>query len=139
VALTIKFANIEDRDLLVDFFSKHLEKDNDWIYSEEFTCPYGIKRAINRNQIVIAKDDKQIIWALRFYPQKKKDITSLYQFAIIKNRRWKELLKTMLRETKNKTIQSRCKKEAKFNEYYKKTGRKLIKTDKHGNLRQLEL
>ncbi|HRX63728.1 MAG TPA: hypothetical protein P5060_01350 [Candidatus Absconditabacterales bacterium] len=139
MALTIKFANIEDRDLLVDFFSKHLEKDNDGIYSEEFTCPYGIKRAINRNQIVIAKDDKQIIGALRFYPQKKKDITSLYQFAIIKNRRGKELLKTMLRETKNKTIQSRCKKEAKFNEYYKKTGRKLIKTDKHGNLRQLEL
>lgn len=137
--ITINIAKIEDKQPIIDFFNEHLKKNNDWIYSEEFLCPYWISWAITRKQIITTKENDTIIWALRFYQQKRHSIISLYQFAIAEKSRWKNLLKEMLKYINSPIIQSRCKKKSEFNKYYKKTGRTLEKTDHLWNLRQLWL
>jgi hypothetical protein len=137
--ISIHLAQQNDVQTVVTFFEQHINKESDRIYSEEFLCPYWVTWAINKKQIIIAKNDNKIIWALRFYQQKRKNIVSLYQFAILNNWRSKNILKKMLQSINCQTIESRCHINTKFNDYYKKTGRTLIKTDDLWNLWQLKI
>lgn len=135
----IDFAKRHETQSVIEFFEMHLDNNNDWIYNKEFLCPYWTTWAIRKQEIVIVKENNKIIWALRFYKQKRKNFLSLYQFAIIKYRRWKNLVKDMLNFIGCPTIHSRCPWESKFNNYYLKTWRTLLKEDKLWKQRQLEV
>ena len=132
-------AEKEDTQEVVGFFEKYLDENNDWIFSQEFLCPFWIKWAIIRNEIIIIREQGEIIWALRFYKQKRENIVSLYQFAVAESWRWKNIVIKMLKFINSSTIHSRCSKEAKFNQYYIKSGRSLYKEDDLWNKRELKV
>jgi hypothetical protein len=115
------------------FFNRYLLKWNSWIVNEEFLCPFWIEGAINRGQVTILKYEGNIIGALRFYTRKKDNITSIYQFALDERFRWKWLIKKLLKKTWVKYFESTCFVNSSFNDYYKKTGWKLEKTDEKFN------
>lgn len=106
---------------VVDFFLRYITKDTDGIYSEEFLCPFGIKAAILKHNIVIATDENKVVGALRFYQNKKNNRISLYQFAIHPDYQGQGLLIKMLDLIRNKDIYSLCPIDSKFNTYYQKT------------------
>lgn len=135
--LLIKKAKIENSKEVIDFFNKYLDK-NENMYSCEFLCPFGVKGAINRNQIIIAVDNEKIVGALRFYKRKKENATSLYQFAVGKKYRGKQLIKKMLNTLNTKKVISQCPKNIKLNNYYVKTGWTLKKENKEFNFWTLE-
>ena len=137
MTITINLAKKDETQSVIDFFKKHLNNNNDWIYNKEFLCPYWTTWAIIKQEIVVAKENNNIIWALRFYKQKRKEILSLYQFAIAKDWRWKDIIKKMLKFTNCPIAHSRCSWEARFNNYYLKTWRNLLKEDKLWKQRQL--
>lgn len=130
--ILIQKAKIKHIKQTITFFEKHL-KNNSNIYNLEFLCPLGIKSAIYRNQIIIALEKDQIIGALRYYKRKTKNKISLYQFAIEQKYQGKNLIKKMLKLTKAQNIESMCLKNKSLNNYYKKTGWKLDKTDEKFN------
>jgi len=67
-----KIATEQNEDEVNIFFEKYLDKDKDAITCEEFLCPFGVKAAVKRKQIVIIIDnEKRIIAAARFYPRKR--------------------------------------------------------------------
>ncbi len=119
--LTLKTATKQETKLVQDFFAKNLTKDNPWITNEEFLCPFWVEWAINRKQVVILKYEEEIVWALRFYPRKRDNIVSVYQFALDERFRWKWLIKKMLEKTWYKVFEVNCFSDSSFNEYYKKT------------------
>ena len=66
---------------------------------------------------------------MRFYLRKRDNIVSVYQFAIDKDFRWKQLVKKMLEKTWYKTFEVGCYSESNFNSYYEKTWWKLVSDD----------
>ncbi len=127
--LTLKTATKQETKLVQDFFAKNLTKDNPWITNEEFLCPFWVEWAINRKQVVILKYEEEIVWALRFYPRKRDNIVSVYQFALDERFRWKWLIKKMLEKTWYKVFEVNCFSDSSFNEYYKKTWWELKSDD----------
>lgn len=125
--MDIRLATSSDIKNVCSFFSKHIAKGNDALYSDEFLCMFGVKAAIGRNQVIIAIEDNKIIGAVRFYKREQTPQTSLYQFAIDSNYRGKSLLLTMLEQIRDRDIVVLCPKESKFNNYYDKTGWKVLK------------
>jgi len=129
-----RLANKQYENEINIFFEKYLDKNNDAISCEEFLCPLGLKAAIKRKQVVIILDDKQnVIASLRFYPRKRDNIVSVYQFAIDKKYRGQNFLKKLLFITDYKRFGVICPINSKFNEYYKKTNWDLIKKDEKYN------
>ena len=125
---------------VVSFFEKNLTANNDGIASEEFRCPFGIRAAIKRKQIVICVVNNEIVAAMRFYPRKTSpNVASLYQFAIDKKYRDKGLLQKMLLFTGCKAFESLCPIKSDFNNYYKKTGWVLKSQDQENNCWSLSL
>jgi len=106
---------------IVSFFEEYLDESNEAITGREFFCPFGVKAAVQRKQVIIVLENEKIVAALRFYPRKRDNIVSIYQFAIDENNRWKDLLKKMLIKTGYKTFEVICPLDSVFNEYYKKT------------------
>ena len=119
--LILKIAEKTEIKKVQKFFEKYLNENNPWITNWEFLCPFWIEWAINRWQVVILKDKENIVWALRFYPRKRDNIVSIYQFALDENFRWKWLIEKMLRKTWYKNFEVACFINSEFNEYYKKT------------------
>jgi len=138
MTITINFAKKDETQSVIDFFEKHVN-NNDWVYNKEFLCPYWTAGALIKQEIVIAKDKNEVIWALRFYKQKKDEILSLYQFAVAKDWRWKGLIKEMLKFIDCPVVHSRCFWKSDFNNYYIRTWRNLLKEDKLWKQRQLKL
>ncbi len=120
--MEFKFAKTEDIEKVTYFFKEHIKSDNDAINSREFLCPIGLKIAIKNNNVIICIKNDIIIGGLRFYIRKKDNIVSLYQFAIIKDYRGKNILNQMLRKTNCYIFESICHRNSNFNQYYKKTG-----------------
>jgi hypothetical protein len=139
MTITIDLAKKHETQSVIDFFARNLDNNNDWIYNKEFLCPHWTRWAIIKHEIVVIKEKDEIIWACRFYKQKRKQILSLYQFAIEKNKRWTGLVKDMLDFIGYPIIHTRCSWNAKFNNYYMNTWRKLLKEDKLWKQRELEL
>jgi len=137
--LKLKIAEKIETKKVQEFFEKHLDKNNPWITNEEFLCPFGIEWAINRKQIVILKNEEKIVWALRFYPRKKDNIVSVYQFALDKDFRWRWLIKKMLEKTWYKVFEVNCALNSNFNDYYKKNWWKLEKNDRKFNYWRFKL
>lgn len=137
--MIIKFAEEIDEEKVINFFNEYITKENSWIISEEFLCPYWIKWAIKRKQIIIIKTNEDILWALRFYPRKRDNICSLYQFALNDTIRWKDLIKKMLFFTWYKTFQVQIFINSPFNNYYLKQNWKLSKSNEKYNYWELNI
>lgn len=127
--MQITLANYELIPELRSFFGKYIDMSNDGVYSQEFICPDGMSAATRRGQMMIAIDGNEVIGACRFYKRKTNDV-SLYQFAIEEKYRGTGLLIKMLEKTEASGVTVRCPENAKFNQYYRKTGWTILKTDK---------
>jgi hypothetical protein len=110
------------------FFGKYVDVSNDGVYSQEFICPDGIKAATQRGQVIAAIDEEQVIGACRFYKKKTHEV-SLYQFAIRERYRGLGVLIKMLEKTEAPGVTAKCPVNAQFNNYYRKTGWSLLKTE----------
>jgi len=138
--MTAKIASEQNENEINIFFEKYLDKNNDAITCEEFLCPFGVKAAIKRKQIVIILDNaRTIVAATRFYPRKRDNIVSLYQFAIDKKYRGQNFLKKMLFVTVFKNFEVICPLNSKFNDYYKKTDWVISNKDSKFNYWRLSL
>lgn len=131
--LTLKIAEEIEIKSIQLFFKMHLKENTPWITNEEFLCPFWISSAIKRKQIIILKNWIRIVWALRFYPRKNDNITSVYQFALDEKIRGKWLIEKILKKTWWKVFEVSCFINSEFNEYYKKTWWILEKNDKKFN------
>ncbi len=135
-----KLATKKHEDEINIFFETHLNKNNEAITCEEFFCPFGVKAAIKRKQvIIILDDDKKIVAATRFYPRKRDGVVSVYQFAIDEQNRGENFLKKMLFVTGYKNFEVLCPLNSKFNNYYEKTGWILKTENKKYNYWNLSL
>lgn len=124
--LRVEIAEIKDSNEIVNLQESYLTIDNPAVYSEEFVCPIGLCFAIKRGLVVVAKEDNKIIGFLRFYVRKRNNNISLYQFVIANSHRKLGVLSKMLNLINEKNIISYCHKDSTFNNYYKKTGWRII-------------
>jgi len=120
--IIIRLANDDDLEHVKSFFSLYLLQDNKAIYNAEFLCPFGLKYAVKRKNVILAISGDSIVGALRFYTSKRNNTTSLYQFAISPDLRKIGLLKNMLSLLINMEFIVKCPKDLAFNEYFLKTG-----------------
>jgi len=131
--MKIQLATILYKKQVIEFFEKYLDKNNEAITWREFLCPFGVSNAIKRNQVMIVLEEDEIVWAVRFYPRKRDNIVSVYQFAISENYRKKGLLRKMLEKTWYKIFEVVCPLNHSFNKYYLKTWWKIEKSDEKFN------
>jgi len=122
VEYKVKLASKNSTDQVLSLFEKYLLPNNDALSSEEFLCPFGVRAAIRRNQMLVIYSGSTIIAAARFYKKKHDKETSLYQFVVDVNHRGKRLLLKMLNFIRDQDIVSLCPKNSDFNNYYRKTG-----------------
>lgn len=127
--LILKIAEVSETRQIQSFFEKYLDENTPWIPNEEYLCPFWVSANIKRWQVIILKRWFQIMWTLRFYPRKTDNIVSIYQFALDKRVRWKWLLRKMLEKTWYEIFETNCFLDDSFNEYYKKTWWKLIRSN----------
>ena len=102
-----------------------LQAGNEAIYNEEFLCIKGLQAAIIKENVVVALHFGNICGLMRFYPNKRVERISLYQFAIAESDRGNNLATKMLDliySRYKKPIISKCPATSVFNEYYAKTG-----------------
>ncbi len=141
--MKICFATKEDSENTINYFDKNLKKEDFWEnYKEKFNeyfCPYWVRWAILREEVILLKNSENIIWALRFYPRKNSKIASLYQFAFDENIKKQKILYKMLDYTWYKVFQAKCTKDSKLNDYFEKLNWILIKSNKECNFYQLSL
>lgn len=131
--MNIKLANYKYTEQIIKFYDKYLDKNNEAIHSGEFFCPFGVKLAIKRNQLIIILDENKLVSVVRFYPRKRDNIVSVYQFAVDEKYRWKKLLQKMLEFTECKEFEFVCPKNIEFNNYYRKIGANILKQDEKNN------
>jgi hypothetical protein len=138
--MTIKLATEQEKKEIILFFNKYLDITNDAITCEEFLCPFGVSSAIKRKQVIVAMNDfGEIIASVRFYPRKRDNIVSVYQFAIDEKFRGQSVLKKMLIATNYKNFEVLCPLNSGFNKYYEKTNWSLKKKDKKFNVWNLSV
>lgn len=128
-AIHIKIASSEDEFHIKSFFSQYLSVENKAIYNGEFLCPDGLKFAIIRGNVIVAKKENIVIGALRYYKRKRDNCVSLYQFAISSEYRGCGLLLKMLNLLRNNEIIVKCPIDIDFNKYFIKTGWQKIGND----------
>ena len=133
MGLEVRFAGTEDTDQVLSLFGKYLSPDNDALHSQEFFCPFGVKAAIKRNQMIVACNKNIVVAAARFYKRKNEEKISLYQFAVDTNYRGEKLSLKMLDLIRDNDIIVLCPKTSDFNDYYRKTGWGLSKKDNEHN------
>ena len=127
--MNIRLAREHDIEIVECFFKDHLHPDNQAVYSGEFLCPSGVRAAIKRRQVIVAEDGELIVAALRFYLRKRDKTASLYQCAIKEGFRRRGLLRMMLQLIGETKVISLCPQDIPFNDYYRKTGWTLLKSD----------
>lgn len=137
--MKITYASQEDLENLISFFETHIIKTDFSEYYYEYFCPYGLKAAIKREQVIVLKNEDDIIWAMRFYPRKKENLVSLYQFALSKQVRWKGILEKMLKFTWYSCFLFQATKELKLNNYFQRQKWELSKTDDNFNYWELSI
>lgn len=120
--MEIRLAARSETNEICSFFAKHLLRDNDALYSDEFFCSLGVEAAIRRNQLMVAVDGASIVGAARFYRRKQRQQISLYQFAIDASYRGKGLLLQMLEPLRDTDVVVLCPIKSSFNHYYRSTG-----------------
>ena len=124
--MNIQLARTEQIPTVQSFFQKHLAREMEGIYSDEFVCPLGVRAAVRRQQMLVAVVNEEIVGAIRFYPKKTVQKVSLYQFAIDERFRGSGLLQKMLAQCGDAPIYALCPAESNFNTFYEKTGFQLL-------------
>ena len=136
--IEINLATKLEINQILNFFERYISNETDWIFWWELLCPFWLKWAIIRNQVIIIKENNDILWFLRFY-KKKNNIVSVYQFALSEEIRWKWIIKKCLEKTWYTFFETQCQINSKFNEYYKKTWWELFKNDENFNYWKINL
>lgn len=137
--MKLVFATENDSENLIIFFNNHINKnDFDECYYEYF-CPYWLRAAIKRDQVIILKDNETILGALRFYFRKTDNKVSLYQFALDKKVRSKWVLNKMLKFTWYSSFRFQVLKDMKLNDYFKKKNWSLLETDLRFNYWEINI
>lgn len=132
--IKIKIAENNQKNSIAWFFQENLNKNNKAIYSREFFCPFGLKKAVQEKNVAIVEDDEgEIIAGVRFYLRQGDNVVSIYQFAIKEKNKKQNLLKKMLKKTGHKKFEVLCPIDLEFNNYYKKTNWLLLKKEKNFN------
>jgi hypothetical protein len=137
--MKLTFATKDDSKEVVNFLEKYIKKSEFTEFNYELFCPYWIRWAILRDEVIILKDNNGVVWALRFYPRKRDNIVSVYQFAIEKDMRWKWLIKRMLKFTWYDFFQSEVPVSSYINDYFKKQNWELIQTKGNFNTWQIKI
>lgn len=137
--MKITYANIEEYESINIFFDENIIKADFPEHYYEYFCPYGLKAAIKREQVIVLKDDDKILGALRFYPRKKEKLVSLYQFALSEQVRWKGILEKMLKFTWYNNFWFQVFIDMSLNYYFEKKNWSLNKTEKEFNYWQLNI
>lgn len=120
--MEFRLAQIEEVGAVRAFFARNLPRGGDAVYTEEFYCPLGIKAAIQRKQLLVGIESRQIAAAVRFYPKKNGEI-SLYQFAVEPAFRGMRLSRNMFDHLRQgRSMISLCPQTSEFNHYYERTG-----------------
>ena len=123
--MNIQLARTDQIPSVQSFFQKHLAREMEGIYSDEFVCPLGVSAAVRRQQMLVAVVNGEIVGAIRFYPKKTVQKVSLYQFAIDERFRGSGLLQQMLTQCGDAPIHVLCPSDSCFNTFYKKAGFQL--------------
>ena len=127
--MNIQLALTEQIPSVQSFFQKHLAREMEGIYSDEFVCPLGVRAAVRRQQMLVAVVNEEIVGAIRFYPKKTVQKVSLYQFAIDERFRGSGLLQKMLAQCGDAPIYALCSAESSFNTFYEKAGFQLLEQE----------
>ena len=127
--MNIQLARTEQIPSVQSFFQKHLAREMEGIYSDEFVCPLGVRAAVNRQQMLVAVVNGEIVGAMRFYPKKTVRKVSLYQFAIAERFRGRGVLQQMLTRCGDAPIYALCPAESNFNTFYEKAGFQLLEQE----------
>ena len=110
---------------IIQLSADTLKPDNDAIYNEEFLCPQGLRASVTKGFVITAFSGKCLCGMLRFYPNKRMEQISVYQFAVSESERGRGIVPLMLsflREHYNGAIICKCPTDSSFNDYYRKTG-----------------
>lgn len=137
--MKITYASQEDLKNLISFFENHIKKADFSEYYYEYFCPYGLKAAIKRWQVIILKLDDNIMWAIRFYPRKKENHVSLYQFALSEQVRWKGILEKMLKFTWYSYFWFKATTDLELNSYFQKQKWELSKIEERFNYWKIKI
>ena len=125
--MNIQLARTEQIPSVQLFFQKHIARELEGIYSDEFVCPLGVRAAVRRQQMLVAILNGEIVGAMRFYPKKTVRKVSLYQFAIDERFRGRGVMQQMLAQCGDAPIHALCPVESSFNTFYEKAGFQLRK------------
>ena len=141
--MKICFATKKDSENIINYFDKNLKKEDFWKDFKddfyEYFCPFWVRRAIKRNEIILFKNKENIIWALRFYPRKNSKIASLYQFAFDESIKNRKIFPKILEFISFNEFQTQCFKNSKLNNYLEKQGFEIIKSDEKINYFRLKI
>lgn len=137
--MKLTFATKEDSENLITFFNKHINKNDFEECYYEYFCPFWLKAAIKREQVIVLKENEEVLWALRYYPRKRDNKVSLYQFALDEKVRSKWILNKMLKFTWYSCFWFQVQKDMKLNEYFKKQNRDLREVDTKFNYWEITL
>ena len=125
--MTIQLARTDQIPSVQSFFQKHIAREMEGIYSDEFVCPLGVRAAVRRQQMLVAVVNDEIVGAMRFYPKKTVRKVSLYQFAIDERFRGLGVLQKFFDHYGDVPIHALCPVESSFNTFYEKSGFQLRK------------
>jgi len=110
---------------LIKLSDTTLKSDNDAVYTEEFLCEQGLRSSVFKGYVVAVLSDGNICGMLRFYPNKRADQISIYQFAVSESHRGRGLVEKMLKFLHahyRGAIIAKCPANTSFNNYYIKSG-----------------
>lgn len=116
------------KNMLPDLFKLSdtaLKSDNDAIYNKEFLCEQGLRSSVSKGYVVAALLDGSACGMLRFYPNKRAEQISIYQFVVSESHRGRGLVEKMLKFLYTHyqgAIIAKCPANSSFNEYYIKSG-----------------
>ena len=109
------------RDVL-EFQRRYIKTDNQVVYSREFHCESGLRKAIHKNNVIVAYSNPGLVGIVRFYCQVRQQQISIYQFAVAEDFRGGRLAEKMFAYIQNKytmDLISKCPVDNDFNNYYK--------------------
>ena len=131
--MIIQLASTDQIPSVQSFFQKHLAREMEGIYSDEFVCPLGVRAAVRRQQMLVAVVNGEIVGAIRFYLKKTVRKVSLYQFAIDERFRGRGVLQQMFALCGHAPIHALCPVESSFNTFYEKAGFQLLEQENEFN------
>jgi len=110
---------------LIKLSDTALKSDNDAVYTEEFLCKQGLRSSVSKGYVVAALSGGSACGMLRFYPNKRAEQISIYQFAVSESHRGRGVVGKMLEFLHARyrgAIIAKCPANSSFNDYYIKSG-----------------